>query len=87
MLESYRDDPLCQAVQRAVDAGIVVVAAAGNFGKTADGRPVVGGIISPGNSPAALTVGALNTQRHGAALGRRDGDLQLARADARSTAC
>ena len=38
VFESYRDDPLCQAVQRAVNAGIVVVAAAGNFGKTADGR-------------------------------------------------
>ena len=61
VLESYRDDPRCAAVQRAVDAGIVVVAAAGNFGKLADGTPVVGGIISPGNSPAALTVGALNT--------------------------
>ena len=61
IFESYRDDPLCQAVQRAVDAGMVVVAAAGNFGKTEDGRPIVGGVISPGNSPAALTVGALNT--------------------------
>ena len=36
--------------------------AAGNFGKLEDGRPVVGGISSPGNSPAALTVGALNTR-------------------------
>ena len=39
-----------------------MVAAAGNFGKTEDGRPVVGGIVSPGNSPSALTVGAINTQ-------------------------
>ena len=62
VFESYRDDPLCQAVQRAVDAGMVVVAAGGNFGKTEDGRRVVGGIVSPGNSPAALTVGALNTR-------------------------
>ena len=60
VFESYRDDPLCQAVQRAVDAGIAVVAAAGNFGKTAAGQAVVGGIISPGNSPAAITVGAIN---------------------------
>ena len=57
------DDPLCQAVQRATDAGMLVTVAAGNFGKLADGRPVVGGIPSPGNSPAALTVGALNTQQ------------------------
>ncbi len=62
VFESAADDPLCQAVQRAVDAGILVVAAAGNFGKTAEGCPIVGGIVSPGNSPAALTVGALNTK-------------------------
>jgi serine protease AprX len=60
--ESYRDDPLCQAVQRAVDAGLIVVAAAGNLGKTQDGRPIVGGVISPANTPAALTVGAVNTR-------------------------
>ena len=81
VFESYREDPLCQAVQRAVDAGIVVVTAAGNFGKTEDGKAVVGGIVSPGNSPAALTVGATQHARHGAAVRRRDGDLQLARSD------
>ncbi|MBW8894796.1 MAG: S8 family serine peptidase, partial [Acidobacteria bacterium] len=69
VFESYRDDPLCQAVQRAVDAGLVVVAAAGNLGKTEDGRPIVGAVISPGNTPAALTVGALNT---GATVQRSD---------------
>jgi serine protease AprX len=62
VFESYLDDPLCQAAARAVNAGIVVVAAAGNFGKTDDGRPVVGGIIAPGNTPSVLTVGALNTK-------------------------
>ncbi len=62
VFESYRDDPLCQAVERAVNAGMVVVAAAGNFGKTADGKAVVGGIVSPGNSPSALTVGASNSR-------------------------
>ena len=61
VFESYRDDPLCQAVQRAVDAGMGG-GAAGNFGKTADGKAVVGGIVSPGNSPAALTVGASNAR-------------------------
>ena len=34
VMESYRDDPLCQAVERAVRACIVVVASAGNFGQT-----------------------------------------------------
>ena len=62
VFESYREDPLCQAVQRAVDAGMVVVTAAGNFGKTEDGKAVIGGIVSPGNAPAALTVGASNTR-------------------------
>jgi serine protease AprX len=59
--EPSATDPLCEAVARAVDAGIVVVASAGNNGLTADGRTILGGITSPGNSPYALTVGALNT--------------------------
>jgi serine protease AprX len=42
-------------------AGVLVVASAGNNGKTASGESVLGGITSPGNSPHALTVGALNT--------------------------
>ena len=62
MLQPYRDDPVCEAVERAVRAGIVVVAAAGNIGQTADGRRVLGGIVSPGNSPYAITVGALDTK-------------------------
>ncbi|HTL44323.1 MAG TPA: S8 family peptidase, partial [Vicinamibacterales bacterium] len=61
VFESYKDDPLCDAARRAVAAGILVVAAAGNFGKTTDGRPIVGGIVAPGNAPEVLTVGALNS--------------------------
>ncbi len=60
-IESYRDDPACQAVRRLVDAGIVVVAAAGNNGKDSAGNKVYGHIHSPGNEPSALTVGAANT--------------------------
>lgn len=60
--EPAATDPLCIAVQRAVDAGIVVVASAGNYGVTSTGAPVLGGITSPGNSPAALTVGAVDTR-------------------------
>ena len=59
--EPAATDPLCEEVQKAVNAGIVVVVSAGNSGKAADGSPVLGGITSPGNSPLALTVGALNT--------------------------
>ena len=62
VLQPYRDDPVCAAVERAVRAGILVVAAAGNTGQTADGRRILGGIGSPGNSPYALTVGALDTK-------------------------
>jgi serine protease AprX len=61
VLQSYHDDPMCEAVERAVRAGIVVVAAAGNFGRNADGKTVLGSIVSPGNSPYALTVGAIDT--------------------------
>jgi serine protease AprX len=61
VLQPYRDDPLCEAAERAVAAGIVVVASAGNFGRTTDGRAVFGGVTSPGNDPVVLTVGALDT--------------------------
>ena len=60
--QSWRDDPVCQAVERAVQAGIVVVASAGNHGQTHDGRLVLGSVTSPGISPYAITVGALRTQ-------------------------
>ena len=55
-------DPLCIAVMNATDAGIVVIVSAGNSGKAADGAPILGGITSPGNSPYAITVGAINTK-------------------------
>jgi serine protease AprX len=56
--ESYNTDPLTLAAQRAVRAGIVVVAAAGNNGRDAQGRTHHGGITAPGNAPWVLTVGA-----------------------------
>ena len=40
--QGWRDDPICQAVERAYRAGIVVVASAGNYGKAADGRSIYG---------------------------------------------
>jgi subtilisin family serine protease len=60
-VETYVDDPLCQAVRRAVDAGIVVCCAAGNLGKDDQGNRVYGTIHSPGTEPSALTVGCVNT--------------------------
>ncbi len=56
--ESYKTDPLTLAARRAVDAGIVVVTAAGNLGKNADGQTQYGAITAPGNAPWVLTVGA-----------------------------
>ena len=56
--ESYNTDPLTLATQRAVRAGIVVVAAAGNNGRDPEGHTQYGGITAPGNAPWVLTVGA-----------------------------
>jgi subtilisin family serine protease len=60
-VESYKNDPVCKAVRRLVDAGVVVVAAAGNNGKDAAGQKLYGAIHSPGSEPSAITVGAANT--------------------------
>jgi serine protease AprX len=67
--ESYTTDPLTLAARRAVEAGIVVVAAAGNNGRTLDGRTQYGGITAPGNAPWVLTVGASS---HMGTVGRAD---------------
>ena len=56
--ESYNTDPLTLAAERAVRAGITVVAAAGNNGRSPTGNTRYGGITSPGNAPWVLTVGA-----------------------------
>ena len=56
--ESYNTDPLTLAAKRAVDAGIVVVASAGNLGRASNGQPQYGAIGSPGNAPWVITVGA-----------------------------
>jgi serine protease AprX len=60
--ESYTTDPLTLAAKRAVEAGIVVVSAAGNLGKNANGQAQYGGIGAPGNAPWVLTVGASSHQ-------------------------
>jgi serine protease AprX len=62
VFESYWNDPLTLAAKRAAEAGIVVVAAAGNLGTDENSRPQWGGITSPGNAPWVLTVGASSHQ-------------------------
>ena len=59
--ESYWTDPLTVAAKRLVDAGVVVVSAAGNLGNNAEGQPQYGGIGAPANAPWVLTVGASST--------------------------
>ena len=60
--EASATDPLVQAVERAVQSGIVVVTAAGNYGVNArTGEVGYAGITSPGNAPSAITVGAFDT--------------------------
>src|SRR2546430_2498585 len=61
--EPAATDPLVQAVERASRAGVVVVAAAGNYGKNpTTGLPGYAGITSPGNAPSAITSGAVSIQ-------------------------
>ena len=60
--QSYTVDPLNYAVERAWDAGIVVVVSASNRG------PAAGTIAKPGDDPLVVTVGAtddLGTVGHG----------------------
>ena len=58
VFESYKLDPLCQAVEQAWKRGIVVVVAAGNNGRF---QPTEGyaTVTSPGNDPYVITVGAM----------------------------
>ena len=69
VFESYRKDPLCQAVEAAWKAGIVVVTAAGNNGRDEGGY---GTILAPGNDPYVITVGAMKTM---GTYGREDDQI------------
>jgi serine protease AprX len=67
--ESYTTDPLTLAAKRAVEAGIVVVSAAGNLGRSGSGAVQYGGVGAPGNAPWVITVGASS---HGGTTDRAD---------------
>src|SRR5262249_23531203 len=60
-LEGAATDPLSVECRKAVQAGIVVVTAAGNYGKDAAGNTVYGTILTPGIEPSVITVGAATT--------------------------
>src|SRR5579862_445329 len=62
VFESYKLDPLCQAVEAAWKAGIVVVVAAGNDGRdNSAGTSGYGPISAPRNDPYVIPVGAMKT--------------------------
>ena len=62
VFESAATDPLAQAVEAAVRAGIVVVTSAGNYGiNPMTGEVGYAGVTSPGIAPSAITVGAVDT--------------------------
>jgi serine protease AprX len=66
VFEPYTADPLCRAVEKAWQAGIVVVVAAGNEGR----KTLTNGyatITSPANHPLVITVGAMKTMMSGTA--------------------
>ena len=56
--ESYETDCLTVAAKRVTDTGVIVVASAGNGGRTKRGDRQYGAITAPGNAPWVLTVGA-----------------------------
>ncbi|MBI2263981.1 MAG: S8 family peptidase [Armatimonadetes bacterium] len=56
VFQSWKESPVNQAVEKAVDAGIVAFVAAGNSG------PKPGTIGTPGNDPKVITIGALNNK-------------------------
>ncbi len=55
-IKSYKTDPWAQAAEKAWDAGMLVVVAAGNEG------PGEGTISTPGIAPKVITVGAIDDQ-------------------------
>jgi serine protease AprX len=63
---SYLDDPICEGVEAATRAGILVCSAVGNAGNTPKHS-----VIPPASSPSALSVGGFNDRnrltRHGLA--------------------
>ena len=79
--ESYNTDPLTVAAKQLVDAGIVVVAAAGNLGRMADGHDAYGGITRARQRAVGPDGRCVEPHGIGGARRRPDGGVQLARTD------
>jgi serine protease AprX len=56
-IKSYKDDPWAQASEKAIDAGLIVVVAAGNEG------PGEKSVSTPGIDPRVITVGAYDDRK------------------------
>ena len=56
-IKSYKDDPWAQAAEKAIDAGMIVVVAAGNEG------PKPKSVSTPGIDPRVITVASLNDRK------------------------
>ena len=80
---ALRDDPMAKAVERAVAAGIVVVARPA-ISASSDGTPIVGAHRLAGLHAGRADGWRAEHARHGRAVGRCGGDLQLAWAGRRS---
>ena len=81
--ESYNADPLTLAAQSAVRAGIVVVAAAGNIGRSLDGHTQYGGITAPGERAVGVDGRRLEPYGNRGPLRRYDRDVHVSRTDGR----
>ena len=73
VFESYNTDPLTLAAKRAVDAGIVVVAAAGNMGKACNGQPQYGAIGGAGQRALGADRRRVEHEGHCRSQRRQDG--------------
>lgn len=56
-------DPLARAVENAVQAGLTVVAAAGNEGNDGEKSPTLNSVSSPATAPSVIAVGAVSSPR------------------------
>ena len=79
--ESYNTDLLTLAAKRAVEAGIVVVAAAGNHGRNSDGVDAARGDLGAGECAVGDHRRRLEPHGHDQPRRRHHRGLQLARSD------